>query len=149
MSARERREYVAEYVSDPDFQQSFTDYAKGLLTGGITSGYAALSAVARGDWEEVAYWVKIEGAVLGTQYVALQMLNYLQGPKYAISFHQMHAGLGPARGLILRAAAPVVVPAAIHYGLKYWLGETDQSGAIHGYDVTREQRIEQYSGYQY
>ena len=99
----ERRQYLYdEYLSDDDFQHATSDYVKGLLTGGITSGYAALSAVARGDWEEVAYWVKVEVAVLGTQYLALQTLNYLQGPMYAMSFHEMHSALGPARGIVAR-----------------------------------------------
>ena len=62
-----------------------------------------------------------------------------------MSFHQAHAGMGPARGLILRATVPLWAPVLVHYGLKTWLGETDRSGAIHGYDVTREQRIAQYT----
>jgi hypothetical protein len=144
-SGERRREALADYLSDSDVQQAGFDYVKGLLTGGITSGYAALHATARGDWEEVAYWIKVEAAVLGTQWATLQVLNYIQGPKYAMSFHQAHASMGPARGIMLRAAAPVLWPLAVHYGLKLWLGEGDYSGAIHGYDVTREQRIEQYS----
>ncbi len=146
-SGERRREALADYLSEPDVQQATFDYVKGLLTGGITSGYAALDAIARGDWEEVVYWVKVEAAVIGTQYSMLQLLNYLQGPKYAMSFHQAHAAMGPARGIILRATAPVLWPVAVGYGLKLWLGEGDYSGAIHGYDVTREQRIQQYSGY--
>ena len=124
-------------------QTVYADWAKGALTGGASSAYYTLDAVTRGDWEEVAYWVKVEIAVLGSQWTALQILNMIQGPKYAMSFHAMHAGLGPARGMIARQFWPV----AVHYGMKYWLGETDTTGAIHGYDVTREQRIQQYSGY--
>ena len=90
-------------LSDPELQQFGMDYAKGLLTGGITSGYASLHAVARGDWDEFAYWTRVELAVLGTQWTLLQALNYIQGPKYAMSFHRVHAGMGPARGLVLRA----------------------------------------------
>ncbi len=101
-SPKERREQLAEYLSESDVQEALGDYVKGLLTGGITSGYATIHALARGDWEEVAYWFKVEAAVLGTQYVVLQMMNYLQGAKYAMSFHRAHASMGPARGLILR-----------------------------------------------
>ena len=134
-------------LSDPELQKFANDYVKGLLTGGITSGYASVHAVARGDWDEVAYWTRVELAVLGTQWTVLQALNYLQGPKYAMPFHQVHASMGPARGIILRATYPVWAPVAFHYGMKYWLGATDRSNVIHGYDVTREQRIQQYSGY--
>ena len=58
-------------------------------------------------------------------------------------------GFGYYRSLSMfpRIASGIIVPQAIHYGMKLWLGETDTTGAIHGYDVTREQRIKQYSGY--
>ncbi len=148
----ERREYIYdEYLSDDDFQQASYDYVKGLLTGGITSGYAALSAVARGDWEEVGYWAKVEAAVLGTQYLVLQSLNFIQGPKYAMNFHTLHPSLGPARGIVLRSTlrlwAPVAVPYLLGTGMKYLFGSSDHGPMLSGSDVPRDMRIEQYSGY--
>ncbi len=127
----ERRQYVYdEYISDPDFQQASFDYVKGMLTGGITSGYSSLDALARGDWEELVYWFKVEAAVIGTQYSLLQMLNYLQGPKYAMSFHQAHSAMGPARGLIAQTIGSYVVGGAVVGGTIHALETGDTTYTI-------------------
>jgi hypothetical protein len=130
-------------LDDPEFQDMYVDYAKGLLTGGIISGYKSLHAAARGDWDEVAYWTRVELAVLGTQYTAIQFLNMIQGPKYAMSFHRAHASMGPARGIIARAiAVPLALPGTVFYGA-YKAGTSPHVKAAqahaskHGYTPSR------------
>ena len=122
-------------LSEPELHQFTEDYLKGLLTGGISSGYFSLHAVSRGDWDEVAYWTRVELAVLSTQWTILQVLNYLQGPKYAMSFHRAHASMGPARGLILRAifANPIVSSVSSAAAQAYvWSAIGDSmTGAVH------------------
>lgn len=122
-------------LSDSELQEFGMDYAKGLLTGGITSGYASLHATARGDWDEVLYWTRVELAVLSTQWTVLQALNYIQGPKYAMTFHQAHSAMGPARGLFLRAvfSNPIVSSVSSAVAQAYVWSEIGDpmTGAMH------------------
>jgi len=77
------------------------------------------------------YYAKIEAAVLGTQYGMLQFLNWYQGPKYALSFHHLKAGLSFGRSQVLQN--PVLVAGASAAAqAKTWdtIGDP-MTGAIH------------------
>ena len=74
---------------DPDVA---ADYSLALVGGGVPSAYHLASAIYRGDWEEAAYYAKLEAAVLGTQYGILRFLNWYS-PKNAISFSHLHHGM--------------------------------------------------------
>ena len=63
----------------------------------------------------------------------------------AFAGHTGGFGYYRSLGMFPRLAGGIIIPQAIHYGMKLWLGRTDQSGVIHGHDVTRSQRIQQYS----
>lgn len=63
--------------------------------------------------EAVGKAVAVEAGALAMQYSMLQFLNYVQGPKYAMSFHQMHASLNPIRGMVIKQVLP---GAAAAYG---------------------------------
>ena len=65
--------------------------------------------------EEIAYAAAVEAGALAMQYSMLQFLNAVQGPKYAMSFHQLHMSLNPMRGMIVKQAAPT---AAAIYGAR-------------------------------
>lgn len=107
------------------------DYFAGLLGGGIPSTYHLARAIERGDMEEAIYYAKVEAAVLGTQYGMLQLANMIQGPKYAINFHQLKAGLSFGRSQVLQN--PVVIAAASAAAqYQVWKDIGDQkTGATH------------------
>lgn len=50
---------------------------------------------------------RIEMGALGITYGYLTLLNYVQGPKYAMDFWTLHQSLNPARNMILRHGGPV------------------------------------------
>lgn len=52
----------------------------------------------------------VELGALGMQYSMLKILNAIQGPRYAMSFHQLHVSLNPLRTMAVRTAAPAAVP---------------------------------------
>lgn len=65
--------------------------------------------------EELLYAGAVEAGALTMQYGMLQFLNAVQGPRYAMSFHQLHIGLNPVRGMIVKQAVPT---AAAIYGAR-------------------------------
>lgn len=97
---------------DPDVA---IDYTTALIGGGIPSSFHLASAIAAGNMEEALYYLKLEAAVLGTQYGILRFLNWYS-PKNVIPFHQLHSGMGYVRqqalSRVAMATAPVMVPGA-------------------------------------
>ena len=95
---------------DEDF---LTHYAIGMAGGGVPSAAMLAWALAQGDKERIIEAALVEAAVLGTQYGMLQIINYVSGPKYAMTFHQAHQGMNVARGMILPSVAVASVPAVM------------------------------------
>jgi hypothetical protein len=85
-------------------------YVIGMAGGGIPSAAMLAYAIADGDEEQIKEAALVEVAVLGTQYAALQALNWIQGPKYRMSFHALHTGLNAARGLITTGVVKKIAP---------------------------------------
>ena len=88
------------------------DYAFALVGGGIPAAFHLAHAFANRDKDGVIHYAKVEAAVLATQYTMLKFLNWYQGPKYAMTFHKAHQGIGVMRNLLYRAA--------IVYGAPVW-----------------------------
>lgn len=65
-----------------------------------------------GDYRGVARGAAVEGGALATSYGMLQLLNYLQGPKYAKTFMTLHKEMTAGRTLIGQAI--VTNPVAIY-----------------------------------
>ncbi len=108
------QERIDEFLSDPDNQEAIIDWSYGMVGGGVPAAVHLAFALAEGDMDEIIYRAKIELAVLVAQYGILQALNSIQGPKYAMRFHKVHASMGAARGLILRALWPLAPVAAAY-----------------------------------
>ena len=98
---------------DDDFLRH---YAIGMAGGGVPSAGMLAWALAQGDKERIIDAALVEAAVLGTQYGMLQIINYVSGPKYAMTFHQMHQGMNVARGMVIPSVAVASVPAVIAIG---------------------------------
>ena len=98
------------------------DYARGAIGGGVPGAVHAFDAALEGDWDRFRYQIAVEGTVIGTYWGLLQLLNRIQGPKYALSFARAHGSIGAARGLILQQPivaiplATVAVTYAVHSG---------------------------------
>lgn len=67
--------------------------------------------------ETVKEAAKIEMGALGLTYGYLALLNYIQGPKYAMSFWRLHESLNPARNLVIRHGGAPALAAAAQYEL--------------------------------
>ncbi len=78
------------------------DYARGAIGGGVPGAVHAFDAALEGDWDRFRYQIAVEGSVIGTYWAVLQILNKIQGLKYAMSFVRAHGSVGAARSLILR-----------------------------------------------
>ncbi len=134
-------------------EEFMEDVAMGMVSAGLPEAYHISEAIYDRDTEALAYHLKVAGTVHGTWYTGYRLVMlwdlYRHGGKNIMNFHKAMQGVNALRGITLSAVSSLVVFTGVHYGLKYWLGETDQSSVIHGYDVTREQRIQQYSGYQF
>ena len=117
---------------DPEVAE---DYAFAMVGGGIPSGYHLASAIYRGDWEEAAYYAKLELAVLGSQYGILSFLNWYS-PKNAVSFHHLHSGMSFIRSRIVMnpyVAAPAIV------GVSAYLYSEMMQDPTHPYTIGRVQ----------
>ena len=119
---------TGETQVDPDVAR---DYATALVGGGLPSSYHLASAIAEGDMEAAAYYLKLEAAVLGTQYSMLRFLNWYS-PKNAITFKELHHGMSYFRQsammsgigtLALGAAATYGVIKGVEYGIEKTFGE--------------------------
>lgn len=92
-----------------------TDFFATFLTGGIHGAFGISEAIAEDDPQEVYYAATIEAMHLSFLYGSLKFLNWYQGPKYAMTFHQLHRSMGPARAQFVRAtvANPAFLPVAL------------------------------------
>jgi hypothetical protein len=112
-----------DWVGILNRDEFMADYARGVLGGGVPGAVHAADAALEGDWDRFRYNIAVEGSVLGTYWGILQIMNYIQGPKYAMSFLRAHSSIGAARGLVGKAflANPLVsvplVTAAVSYGV--------------------------------
>ncbi len=93
------------------------DFFMTLYTGGIHGGLEALGAIADEDEQELYYMAVIEAMAMGFIYGSVQFLNYVQGPKYAITFGAAHEGLGVVRSIAMRGVAPFASAGAVGYGV--------------------------------
>jgi len=96
---------VAEYMRDVALHTVLGPY--GIPIIGVQSAQDAYE----GDYSGVARGVAVEAGSIAMGYSMLQLLNYLQGPQYAMSYHQLHRSLNPARNLVVGAG--VTSPALI------------------------------------
>jgi hypothetical protein len=103
------RNHVGDLL-DEDF---LLHYAVGIAGGGLPSAAMLAYALAEGDEESIEEALLVEAAVLGTFYSMLQIINYVSGPKYALSFHQAHQGMQVMRGMLLPSVAIASVPAVV------------------------------------
>lgn len=93
------------------------DYGLALIGGGVPSTFHLAHAIYEGDSEAAMYYAKLELAVLATQYSILRFLNWYQGPKYAISFPDLHHGMSFFRSRaisfgVYSSMNPVIAPIA-------------------------------------
>ncbi len=140
------RNHVGDFLDEDSL---LYHYAIGMAGGGIPSAGMLAFAVAEGDTERVKEAALVEAAVLGTQYSMLQAINYVSGPKYAMSFHRVHQGMNVMRGMATRslmstALGPLAGVYAFGLGMKYVFGETERV-TLSGSDVTTQQRIAMYT----
>ncbi len=96
---------VAEYMRDVALTTLVGPYAL------LWEGPSTLEGASRGDYKPAVRTVAVAGGSLAYSYAALQLLNYVQGPKYALSFPELMSRLNPARNLGVKAA--ITNPAAI------------------------------------
>ena len=76
-------------------------------------GYQSLRDTMEGDRSAIARGVAVEAGAIAMSYSMLQFLNYIQGPKYAMKYHELHRSLGPARNLVVGTVTnPLTVAAA-------------------------------------
>ena len=86
---------VAEYMRDVALHTALGPYGIPLL------GYQSLRDTMEGDRTAIARGLAVEAGAMAMSYSMLQFLNYIQGPKYAMKYHELHRSLGPARNLAL------------------------------------------------
>ncbi len=103
------RNHEGDFLSE-EYVDAAYDYAFALIGGGLPSSFHLAHALARRDYDDALYYAKVEAAVLATQYSMLKILNWYQGPKYAMTFHRLHQGLGVARGIIARTLGVYTAP---------------------------------------
>ena len=89
---------VAEYMRDVALHAALGPYGLPLVgTQVMTSAY-------EGDRSGVARGVAVGAGSVGMSYAMLQFLNAIQGPKYAMKYHELHRVLNPARNLVVGSA---------------------------------------------
>lgn len=119
---------VADYLQDVGVAAAFGPYSL-LKHGSLT-----LESIMETDYDEAvehaAYGAGVELGALGMQYSMLKVLNAVQGPKYAMSFHQLHTSLNPMRGIIVKravtAAIPLAVPAVAYGGATAYIQQMEK-----------------------
>ena len=82
-------------------------------------GVEAVQDAYEGDYRGVARGVAVEAGSIGMGYSMLQLLNYLQGPKYAMSYAELHKSMNPLRNMGVYAAVtnPAVIGAGVVAGM--------------------------------
>ena len=82
-------------------------------------GVNAFRDAYEGDYRGVARGAAVEAGSLALGYSMLQLLNYLQGPKYAMSYKELHRSINPLRNLGVMSAVtnPAVIGGAAVAGM--------------------------------
>ena len=82
-------------------------------------GISAFRDAYEGDYRRVARGAAVEAGSLAMGYSMLQLLNYLQGPKYAMSYKELHRSINPLRNLGVMSAVtnPAVIGGAAVAGM--------------------------------
>ena len=86
---------VMEYMRDVALHTALGPYGIPLI------GYQSLRDTYEGDRSAIARGVAVEAGALTMSYGMLKLLNYIQGPKYAMKFHELHRVVNPARTLVI------------------------------------------------
>ena len=84
-----------------------------IAFGPFSTIYHAKEVTGDPTRETITDAARIEMGALGITYGYLALLNYIQGPKYAMTFWKLHESLNPARNLVIRyGGAPALAAAA-------------------------------------
>ena len=104
---------VAEYMRDVALHTVLGPYGLPLI------GVGAVKDAYEGDYSGVARGVAVEAGSLAMGYSMLQLLNYLQGPQYAMSYGQLHKSMNPLRTMSIGSAVtnPAVIGGAAVAGM--------------------------------
>lgn len=104
---------IAEYMRDVALHTVLGPYGVPLI------GIGAARDAYEGDYGGVARGVAVEAGSLAMGYSMLKLLNYLQGPKYAMSYSQLHKSMNPLRTMSIGTAVtnPVVIGGAAVTGM--------------------------------
>lgn len=104
---------VVEYMRDVALHTVLGPYGIPLI------GMQAVRDTYEGDYRGVARGAAVEAGSLAMGYSMLQLLNYLQGPKYAMSYSTLHKSMNPLRNLGVMSAVtnPVVIGGAAVTGM--------------------------------
>ncbi len=104
---------VMEYMRDVALHTVLGPYGIPLI------GVQAARDAYEGDYSGVARGVAVEAGALTMSYGMLRLLNAIQGPKYAMSFHQLHRSMNPLRslGVVTAVSSPAVIGGAAVGGM--------------------------------
>ena len=104
---------VAEYMRDVALHTVLGPY--GIPIIGLTAAKDAYE----GDYRGVARGAAVEAGSIAMGYSMLKLLNYLQGPKYAMSYGQLHKSMNPLRnlGVVSAVTNPAVIGGAAVAGM--------------------------------
>jgi hypothetical protein len=104
---------VMEYMRDVALHTVLGPY--GIPIIGLTAAKDAYE----GDYRGVARGAAVEAGSIVMGYSMLQLLNYLQGPKYAMSYKELHRSINPLRnlGVVSAVTNPAVIGGAAVAGM--------------------------------
>ena len=106
---------VMEYIRDVALHTVLGPYGIPII------GVQAAQDAYEGDYGGVARGAAVEAGSIAMGYSMLQLLNYLQGPKYAMSYGQLHKSMNPVRNLGVGAAVtnPAVIAGSAVAGMAF------------------------------
>ena len=106
---------VAEYMRDVALHTVLGPYGIPII------GIQAARDAYEGDYSGVARGAAVEAGSIAMGYSMLKLLNYLQGPKYVMSYGQLHKSMNPARNLAVGSAVtnPIVIGGAAVTGMAF------------------------------
>ena len=104
---------VAEYMRDVALHTVLGPYGIPII------GVKAAQDAYEGDYSGVARGAAVEAGSIAMGYSMLKLLNYVQGPKYAMSYGQLHKSMNPLRNLAVGSAvtSPAVIATAAVGGM--------------------------------
>ena len=99
-----------------DVAMYLRDAALSFLLGPVSIPFIAAREspkVRQGDPSGLLYPAAVAGGSLGMSYATLQLLNYIQGPKYAIPYKELRHGMTHGRYVVATSIAsnPIAVAA--------------------------------------